>query len=235
MKILTNTPENLNKTSERAELIYVTAPSEKQLADIKNFLKKKTGASNIELNVREDKSLGGGFILKCGSREYDWSTAGRIKQFEDQIKKGVREAQFSSKDIIEILRTEVEEFSLRADSSEVGVVTKVGDGIATIVGLDHAVYGEIIIFDNGVKGMVMDIREDALSAILFGLDSGIRSGSHAVRTGERAGIPVGDGYLGRVVDALGAPIDGAGPISSDETRPIENPAPMFPWRQVFLQ
>ena len=222
---MANTPESLNKNFERAELIYVTAPSEKQLADIRNFLRKKTGVSNVDLVLTEDKSIGGGFILKCGSREYDWSTAGRIKQFEEQIKKGVRQAQFSSKDIIEILRTEVEEFSLRADSSEVGLITKVGDGIATITGLDHAVYGEIIIFDNGVKGMVMDIREDSLSCILFGSDSGIRAGSHAVRTGERAGIPVGDAYLGRVVDALGAPIDGEGPISSTETRPIENPAP----------
>ena len=220
-----NTPENNNLTAIQAELVYVTAPSEPQVAKMKSFVQKKTGAKEVTLKLTEDKSLGGGFILKVGSKEYDWSTAGRVKQFEKLVAKGVRQAQYSTDDVIEILKTEVEEFQLRAESSEVGTIIEVGDGIATIVGLDHAVYGEIIIFDNGVKGMVMDIREDSLGCILFGLDAGIREGSHAVRTGERAGIPVGEAFLGRIVDALGAPLDGNGPISTTETRPIENPAP----------
>ena len=220
-----NTPENINNTAIEAELVYVTAPSESQVAKMKTFVQKKTGAKSVSIKLTEDKSLGGGFILKVGSKEYDWSTAGRVKQFQDLVAKGMKRAQYSTDDVIEILKTEVEEFQLRAESSEVGTIIEVGDGIATIVGLDHAVYGEIIIFDNGVKGMVMDIREDSLGCILFGLDAGIREGSHAVRTGERAGIPVGDAFLGRIVDALGAPLDGNGPIVTTETRPIENPAP----------
>ncbi|MCR5526319.1 MAG: F0F1 ATP synthase subunit alpha [Lachnospiraceae bacterium] len=224
-KLTAKTPEILVNGKLSAELIYVTAPNAKQLSQIESFLKKKTGASEVELKQTKDDSIGGGFVLKYGSKEYDWSTAGRVKQFQDMLAKGMRRSQRSADDIIEILKTEVEEFELRAESSEVGTVVKIGDGIATINGLDHAVYGEIVIFDNGVKGMVQDIKADTISAILFGLDTGIRAGSHVVRTGERAGIPVGDDYLGRVVDALGAPIDGKGDIKSTETRPIENPAP----------
>lgn len=101
----------------------------------------------------------------------------------------------------------------------------VGDGIANIDGIDHAAYGEIIVFDCGVKGMVQDIRRDEIGCILFGRDVEIREGSGAARTGKRAGVPVGDGFLGRVIDALGAPIDGAGAIKEEGYMPVEQPAP----------
>jgi len=104
-------------------------------------------------------------------------------------------------------------------------VSWVGDGIANIDGIDHAAYGEIIVFDCGVKGMVQDIRRDEIGCILFGRDVEIREGSGAARTGKRAGVPVGDGFLGRVIDALGAPIDGAGAIKEEGYMPVEQPAP----------
>ena len=109
--------------------------------------------------------------------------------------------------------------------SEVGTVVTVGDGIATIYGIDHAMYGEIVTFENGLKGMVQDIRKNEIGCILLGSDTGIREGTKVARTGKKAGVPVGDAYVGRVVNALGEAIDGKGEIKSDDYRPIENEAP----------
>ena len=137
----------------------------------------------------------------------------------------------SATDIISIIQSEIENFDFDTESRETGEVIYVGDGIATIYGIDHAMYGEIVVFDNGVKGMVQDIRQDTIGCILFGHDTEIREGTRVVRTGKRAGIPVGDGFKGRIVDALGAPIDGAGPIKEEGYRPIEQPAPSIVDRQ----
>ena len=129
------------------------------------------------------------------------------------------------------LKGEIEDFQLQAQENEIGSVSWVGDGIANVNGIDHAEYGEIVIFDSGVKGMVQDVRRDEIGCILFGHDTEIREGTRVVRTGKRAGIPVGDGFKGRIVDALGAPIDGAGPIKEEGYRPIEQPAPSIVDRQ----
>ena len=110
-------------------------------------------------------------------------------------------------------------------SQEVGVVSRVGDGIAYIDGVDHAMYGEILVFDNGLKAMVQDVRENEIGCILLGKDTEIEEGTRVARTGRMAGIPVGDGYIGRVVDALGEPIDGKGKIETTDYRPVEEPAP----------
>ena len=131
----------------------------------------------------------------------------------------------NSDEIISILRSEIEDYDVHARDQEVGTVIGIGDGIATIYGIDHAMYGEIVIFDNGVKGMVQDIRRDDIGCILFGSDREIKEGCKVTRTKKRAGIPVGDAYIGRVINALGAPIDGKGEIKSDDYRPIENEAP----------
>jgi len=124
-----------------------------------------------------------------------------------------------------MLKTAIDRFHIQAEKSEVGTVETAGDGIVTIDGLSHVQYGEIVLFDNGVKGMVQDINDDGIGAILFDQEGTIGEGSRVVGTGKRAGIPVGDGFLGRVIDALGSPIDGGSPIVSDEYRPIEEPAP----------
>lgn len=108
---------------------------------------------------------------------------------------------------------------------ETGEVIWVGDGIATIYGIDHAMYGEIVTFENGVKGMVQDIRQNEIGCILFGSDLGIKEGTKVVRTKKKAGIPVGDAFLGRVVNALGEPIDGEGDIKEDDYFPVEQEAP----------
>lgn len=141
----------------------------------------------------------------------------------------------SSAEIISILKSEIENFDVETGEQEVGNVIWVGDGIAMVYGIDHAVYGEIVIFENGVKGMVQDIRRNEIGCILFGKDTGIKEGCKVKRTGKRAGIPVGDAFLGRIVDALGAPIDGKGDIPSVDYRPIEQEAPSIVDRKSVNQ
>ncbi len=131
----------------------------------------------------------------------------------------------SATDIISIIQEEIENANWDDESKETGQVIWVGDGIATIYGIDHAMYGEIVIFDNGVKGMVQDIRANEIGVILFGRDTGIKEGTKVVRTKKKAGIPVGDAFIGRIVNALGEPIDGNGEIKADGYRPMEEDAP----------
>ena len=131
----------------------------------------------------------------------------------------------SATDIISIIRSEIESYDWDMESRETGTVIWVGDGIATVYGIDHAMYGEIVIFDNGVKGMVQDIRQNEIGCILFGKDTGIKEGTKVSRTKKKAGIPVGDAFIGRIVNALGEPIDGKGEIASTDYRPIEHEAP----------
>ena len=131
----------------------------------------------------------------------------------------------SATDIISIIQEEIENANWDDESKETGQVIWVGDGIATIYGIVHAMYGEIVIFDNGVKGMVQDIRANEIGVILFGRDTGIKEGTKVVRTKKKAGIPVGDAFIGRIVNALGEPIDGNGEIKADGYRPMEEDAP----------
>jgi len=131
----------------------------------------------------------------------------------------------NSEEIISILKEEIENFKAPAGVKEVGSVIWVGDGIATVYGIDHVMYGEIVIFENGVKGMVQDIKRNETGVIIFGKDTGIKEGTKVTRTKKRAGIPVGEAFIGRIVDALGAPIDGMGEIQAKEYRPIEHEAP----------
>lgn len=134
-------------------------------------------------------------------------------------------SSISSDEIISILKNEIENFDQISKDSEVGTVVSVGDGIANIYGIEHAMYGEIVTFENGLKGMVQDIQKDTIGCILFGSDVEIKEGTKVMRTKKKAGVPVGDKFIGRVVNALGAPIDGAGEIEADDYRPIENEAP----------
>lgn len=134
-------------------------------------------------------------------------------------------SSISSDEIISILKNEIENFDQISKDSEVGTVVSVGDGIANIYGIEHAMYGEIVTFENGLKGMVQDIQKDTIGCILFGSDVEIKEGTKVMRTKKKAGVPVGDKFIGRVVNALGAPIDGAGEIEAEDYRPIENEAP----------
>ena len=131
----------------------------------------------------------------------------------------------SATDIISIIQGEIENIIWDEQSRETGEVIWVGDGIVTVYGIDHAMYGEIVAFENGVKGMVQDVRQNEIGIILFGRDTGIKEGTKVVRTKKKAGIPVGDAFVGRVINALGEPIDGNGDVKEDDYRPIEQEAP----------
>ena len=224
--------ESINSTPEKrwstAQLLYVTPPDEEQLDKIRKFLAREYNNEDITIETKEDKSLKSGFILRVGSKEYDWSEQGRINQLKDKINSAVSSStglNISQENIISILKASIEDFQLAAKDKEIGVVTHVADGIVAVDGIDHACYGEIVIFDCGVKGMVQDIRRDDIGVILFGKETEIFEGSRVVRTGKIAGMPVGEGFLGRIVDALGNPIDGHGEIDAAGYRPLENPAP----------
>lgn len=205
-----------------ATLLCVTPPDEHQEQGIRAFLQKKYG-EDVALTIQQDSSLKSGFQLHVGSEVYDWSAKGRMEQFRQQVEQLV--AKNTRKDIIPLLRSSIDEFRLLAKSSEVGTVKSIGDGIAVVEGLEHAAYGEILMFDNGIKGMVQDLRRNETGCILFDNADDISAGSKVVRTGKTAGVPVGDAFLGRVVDALGRPIDGGDAIPADGYRPVEEPAP----------
>ena len=228
---LSKTPEEVAQT---AKLRYVTAPTEEQLAGIKKFLVKEFGNENITIEMQQDDSLKSGFVLSVGAKEYDWSAQGRMEQLAAKIQSKVG-ASTSEENILSILQASIEDFELEAKNKEIGTVNWVGDGIANVDGIDHAFYGEIVIFDCGVKGMVQDVRRDEIGVILFGRDTGIKEGSRVVRTGKMAGLPVGDGFLGRIVDSLGAPLDGKGDIPADDFRPVECPAPSIVDRRSVNQ
>ena len=205
-----------------ATLLCVTPPDEHQEQGIRAFLQKKYG-EDVALTIQQDSSLKSGFQLHVGSEVYDWSAKGRMEQFRQQVEQLV--AKNTRKDIIPLLRSSIDEFRLLAKSSEVGKVKSIGDGIAVVEGLEHAAYGEILMFDNGIKGMVQDLRRNETGCILFDNADDISAGSKVARTGKTAGVPVGDAFLGRVVDALGRPIDGGDAIPADGYRPVEEPAP----------
>ena len=140
-------------------------------------------------------------------------------------------SSISSGDIISILKSEIENFDFDTRDKEVGTVIWVGDGIVTIYGIDNAMYGEIVVFENGIKGMVQDIRRTEIGCILFGKDTGIKEGTKVTRTGKRAGVPVGEEFLGRIINALGAPIDGKGAVKEADYMPVEQEAPSIADRQ----
>ncbi len=219
--------------TKKALLRYAaTAPDAQQMEKIRAILAERLGDDKVEIEALCDPLVGGGFIVSCGNFEYDWSDKGRAKQLRSELNTAeFGHGEVISGRIITMLKEKVEDFDLSIRDREVGEVTWVGDGIANVDGIEHAFYGEIIEFEDGTKGMAQDIRDDHIGCILFGDDTGIRQGCRAVRTYKEAGIPVGEGYIGRVVDALGAPVDGKGSIKESGYRPVETPAPGIVDRQ----
>ncbi len=226
---MTEDPEMLDEVRDHIEatLLYVTKPDEKRLKGIEEFIRNKYGVSNVVIQAKEDRSLKGGFILRVENEEYDWSNRGRLRQLRGLLEKIENDvtAENKPKDIVTIFREQIEDFELKAESREIGFVRRVGDGVAMVEGIDHAFYGEIVLFDNGIKGMVMSIERKRMGVMLFGDEDDISEGMKVARTMSEAGIEVGDGLPGRVINALGDPIDGKGRIEKMGFRPIENPAP----------
>ncbi len=208
----------------KAVLRYVTPPTAEQLREIHEFLRKKYEDENLPLELCEDKELLGGFCITVGSEEYDWSMRGRLTQMKNRLTQ-TPEMLASSDEVIDLLRTEIDAAAFDGKDHEVGEILRVGDGVATVNGIRHAGYGEIVQFESGVKGMVQDIRKEEIGVILLGSEKGLCAGGRVVRTERSAGVPVGEAFLGRVVDAMGTPIDGKGVAEPAGYRPIENNAP----------
>ena len=209
-----------NENPCKALLLSSAPPSKEQEQRFLDFLKKKY-REDFELEWQEDQSIRAGFILKAAGQIYDWSAKARFEQLKRDIKQRVK----SRDELMPLMRTTLTDWNESVAPIETGTVLSVGDGIATLDGLDGATYGEILLFDSDVRGMIQDFKEDSVGCILFGDDVYVRAGSTARRTGRTAGIPVGDAFLGRVIDSLGSPIDGLGEIEASDYRPMEVPAP----------
>ncbi len=203
-----------------AQLRSADQPTQEQIQRFDAFL-SRTYKRKVPLHWEFDEALQDGFRLQVGSDVYDWTLDGRVRQFQDYL----RRLEPGENDIIPLIRQAVERWEPSPAPEEMGEVLSVDSDIAAVSGLTHAQYGEILVFEGGVKGMVQDLRPEGLSCILFGDGEEIRAGSMVRRTLKTAGMPVGEEYLGRVVDALGVPVDGKGPIQPDGYRPMENPAP----------
>ena len=210
----------------RAKLYAAEPPTPVQEARFLAFLKKKYG-ENVTLCFERTDAFPGGFRLEVGAEVYDWSVNGRFRQLQDII----TEVPKQNGDVIPMLGSAVRAWSPRAVSEELGTVVSVGDGVATVSGLGRVSYGEIVEFSSGVRGMVQDLRRESVGCILFGGEELVCEGGAVRRTMKTAGVPVGRNFLGRAVNALGAPIDGKGEIGADGYRPIEVPAPRIIDRQ----
>ncbi len=205
-------------------------PDERQYEGMLAFVKSRYGEdSTLEWQFSDKYS--DGFCLIAGSDVYDWSVEGRLKQ----LREALETLNLNGRDAISLVRDRMEHFSFSAEPENLGTVISVGDGIAQVSGLMDAQYGEILIFEDGVRGMALNLSEDSLGCILFDDENEISSGTFVQRTGKTAGIPVGEGFLGRVINSLGVPLDGMGDIKAKGYRTIEHPAPAIIDRQSVNQ
>ena len=219
-----------------AKVFCVNAPDDKQLAGIKKFVCKETGAEKANVEIIKDEKLIGGFVIDIGDKEYDFSVKHKLEAIKAQVMKSARSGGADPESVIEVLQKNVRDFEERVNGGEeIGTVISVGDGIANIYGMDHVMYGEIVVFENGVKGMGQDLKKEKIGGIIFGEEVGIHEGSRVTRTHKKAGVPVGDAFIGRVVNALCEPIDGNGDIKADDYRLVENAAPSIVDRKSVSQ
>ena len=202
-----------------AKLLSACPPDSAQKEKLEDVLSKKYGKA-IELVWQEDRTAQGGFRIELGSEVIDWTAEGRLEQLKERLT-GLK----SEGSVIPLIRDAVKSWVPEVCAREVGSVLTVADGIAYVEGLEGATYGEILLFEGGIRGMVQELRSGRIGCILFGRVEEVSEGTAVYRTGKTAGIGVSDGMIGRVVDALGAPIDGGGDIRVDEYRMIESPAP----------
>ena len=203
----------------KADLRAARQPREEDITRIKNEIKKLYDATEVLLDVKVDESLLSGYVLQVGDRVFDNSGRHTLDQMMD------------GKPSLATLKTRIEDYKPAATSAEGGVVIASADGIVQVEGMDRAVYGEIVTFENGAKGMVESVEPGRLGIMLFDGAETVGVGTMVTRSGKRAGIPVGDGFLGRVIDPLGEPIDGKGAIEAVDYNPIEKQAPGILERQ----
>ena len=203
-----------------ARLLSACPPDAAQKAKLEDVLAKRYGRP-VALSWQEDKTASGGFRIEIGSEIIDWTAEGRLGQLKERL----AALKTGGQSVIPLIRDTVRDWVPEISAREVGSVLSVADGIAYVDGLENAAYGEILLFEGGIRGMVQELRGHRIGCILFGRVEEVSEGSAVYRTGRTAGIGVSDAMIGRVVDALGAPIDDAGDIPVDAYRMIESPAP----------
>ena len=203
----------------KADLHCARQPREQDLDKIKAELKSLYDATEVLLDVSVDESLLSGYVLQVGDRVFDNSGRHALDQMT------------GDKPDLATLKTRVEDYKPAANTAEGGTVVSAADGIVTVEGMDRAVYGEIVTFENGAKGMVESVEPSHLGIMLFDGAESVGVGTLVTRTGKRAGIPVGEAFLGRVINPLGEPIDGKGAIEAVGYNPIEKQAPGILERQ----
>ena len=218
--------------SIKAVVRYVTPLTESQQADLRKFIMEKFVKEDVDIEYKHDPDIIGGFILNAGDLEYDKSYRTSLRLMKDTLQTKAAEyvdapssVKSKNSDIISVLKTEVRDFDVKSGATETGFVTRLGDGIARVYGMNSVMYGELVEFETGIRGIVQNLEEKSIGVVLLGDDHGLTEGSSVIRTGKRAGIGVSDELLGRVVDALGSPIDGLGAIKAEDYFPIEREAP----------
>ncbi len=228
--------QETSKSGIEAHLYSFEAPTDHQKQRLQIFLENEYH-KKVDIAWKKDTSVKNGFRIELGAystghkwspeKIYDWSAAGKGRQLKERITQAIK----GSTDVIPLIKQTLADFEPVAQAEEVGTVLTVGDGIATVNGLEHAEYGEVVVFAYGIKGMILELRETEVGCIIFGESTEIVEGSIVRRTKKVAGMPVAEDFLGRVVDALGNPVDGKGVIKEVDYYPIENPAPGIVERQ----
>ena len=218
----------IKQVEVEAYLYSKQEPTPQQQERLKQFLADKY-QKEVGITWKKDDTVADGFRMEVGTSVYkwdlaeifDWTPEGRSRQ----LKQAIRAAVSKNANVMPMIREAVQNFTPSPEGEQVGTVLTVGDGIATVGGLPNAEYGEILVFENGLKGMILDLKEEEIGCVIFGDDADIMQGSTVRRTGKVAGMPVGRAFLGRVVNALGEAVDGSAPIEGEDYYPIETPAP----------
>ena len=218
----------IKQVEVEAYLYSKQEPTPQQQERLKQFLADKY-QKEVGITWKKDDTVADGFRMEVGTSVYkwdlaeifDWTPEGRSRQ----LKQAIRAAVSKNANVMPMIREAVQNFTPSPEGEQVGTVLTVGDGIATVSGLPNAEYGEILVFENGLKGMILDLKEEEIGCVIFGDDADIMQGSTVRRTGKGAGMPMGRAFLGRVVNALGEAVDGGAPIEGEDYYPIETPAP----------
>ena len=216
----------MNNTPDPALLLSPCPPTGEQKQAMEQVLSRRYGRP-VVLTWQEDRSISSGFLIKLGDETIDWTAQGRLEQLKQQLSA----LPTGAGSVIPLIREAVDQWQPQIQARQAGRVLAVADGIASVSGLLGASYGEVLLFENGVRGMVQNLSQDQIDCILFDDESSVSEGSAVYCTGRTAGLPVGEGFLGRVINALGVPVDGKGPVTPQGYAPIESPAPGIVDRQ----
>ena len=216
----------MNNTPDPALLLSPCPPTGEQKQAMEQVLSRRYGRP-VVLTWQEDRSISSGFLIKLGDETIDWTAQVRLEQLKQQLSA----LPTGAGSVIPLIREAVDQWQPQIQARQAGRVLAVADGIASVSGLPGASYGEVLLFENGVRGMVQNLSQDQIDCILFDDESSVSEGSAVYCTGRTAGLPVGEGFLGRVINALGVPVDGKGPVTPQGYAPIESPAPGIVDRQ----